>query len=105
MTQPTMTPQQLTARREALGLSQAQLSRALRVTESTISRWESGGRKILMAGVVDRALRDLEQEIGGDQQREAFMAGFEAGWGHPFGRPRDYERDEAYERWKQDQPQ
>lgn len=58
----TMTPQQLTARREALGLSQAQLARALQVSEATISRWESGDRKILMAGVVELALQTLERD-------------------------------------------
>jgi len=64
MTEPdtTITPQQLTARREALGLSQAQLARALQVSEATISRWERGERKILMAGVVDLALQTLERE-------------------------------------------
>jgi transcriptional regulator with XRE-family HTH domain len=37
-----MKPEELKGRREALGLTQEQLSRALDVTMMTISRWERG---------------------------------------------------------------
>ena len=41
-----MTPIELQARREALGLSQSLLAAVLDVKQATISRWESGDRGI-----------------------------------------------------------
>lgn len=37
-----MTPDELRARRKALGLSQQRLAEAIGVTQHTISRWEEG---------------------------------------------------------------
>jgi transcriptional regulator with XRE-family HTH domain len=41
-----MTPDELRARREALGLSRYALAKRLGVAESTVSRWERGLRRI-----------------------------------------------------------
>ncbi|MGE0541262.1 MAG: helix-turn-helix domain-containing protein [Dehalococcoidia bacterium] len=62
MTPPPITAAQLTARREALELSQAELSRALGVSEATISRWERGERTIRTPVMLDMALQTLERE-------------------------------------------
>jgi len=55
-----MTPAELKARRERLGLSQAGLARLLPVSVDTLQNWEQGLRKI--PSILDRALRDLERE-------------------------------------------
>lgn len=54
-----MTGQELRATRDALGLSQAELARALDVTVSTISRWETGHKPIGNPGMVRLALEAL----------------------------------------------
>ena len=41
-----MTPSQLTAAREGLDLSQAELARTLGVAANTVNRWEAGTRSI-----------------------------------------------------------
>lgn len=41
-----MTPEDLRARRKALGLSQQKLAEALGVTQHTVSRWEEGKMKL-----------------------------------------------------------
>src|SRR5438477_10603589 len=53
----TMTPAQLVARREALGLSQSDLARALDVPRLTVWRWESGTHK--MPILIEMALRGV----------------------------------------------
>ena len=39
---PTYTPAQLKTARRALGMTQAQLAAEMRVTASTVARWEQG---------------------------------------------------------------
>lgn len=39
-----LAPAEIRARREGLGLTQKQMAAALRLSESTISRWETGGQ-------------------------------------------------------------
>jgi predicted transcriptional regulator len=41
-----VTPEELRARRKALGLSQTKLAEALGVTQHTVSRWEEGKMKL-----------------------------------------------------------
>jgi transcriptional regulator with XRE-family HTH domain len=52
-----MDAQELTARREALGLSRPALAREVGVAESTLWRWEQG------KGISGLALRQLEQTL------------------------------------------
>jgi transcriptional regulator with XRE-family HTH domain len=54
-----MTPNQLTERRKALGLSVNGLGRALGVTGGAVSRWESGERAI--PPYLDFTLQTLER--------------------------------------------
>ena len=56
-----MTPIELIARREALGLSQGLLAHRLGVEQNTVSRWEHGQRQI-PAGV-NAELRALEKLV------------------------------------------
>jgi HTH-type transcriptional regulator/antitoxin MqsA len=48
-------PDQIREQRNALGLTQAQLAKALRVAPETISRWETGG--IIQTAAMDRLMR------------------------------------------------
>lgn len=52
--------EELRGRRLALGLSQADLARALHVDRLTISAWEAGRRKPSMPGLVEAELQRLE---------------------------------------------
>lgn len=57
-----MTPTELTAAREALGLSQNRLAEELGVSQSTLSRWEAGRMPIehprLLRLALERLLAD-----------------------------------------------
>ena len=57
-----MTPVELRERREALGLTQAQLAERLKVRQHHLSRWETGAVPItdLRAAWLDRELTRLE---------------------------------------------
>lgn len=57
-----MTPAALRERREALGLTQAQLAERLRVRQHHLSRWETGAVPItdIRAAWLDRELSRLE---------------------------------------------
>lgn len=59
-----MTPAELKERRKALGLTQAQLSEALRVRQQHLSRWETGDKAItrMRAVWLDQELRRLEHD-------------------------------------------
>ncbi len=57
-----MTGADLRQRREALGLTQAQLGALLGKPQKTISRWERGDHRIESPVVLDLALRTLERE-------------------------------------------
>ena len=50
-----LTPQQIRANREALGLTQKQLASALRIAEATVSRWETGAQ--IQQGSLDGLMR------------------------------------------------
>jgi transcriptional regulator with XRE-family HTH domain len=52
----------LRRRREALGMTQAELARALGVYQATISQWERGKRGIQHPRLLELALRALELE-------------------------------------------
>lgn len=54
-----MTPQELRARRLALGLRQVDLARALGVTKQAVWLWEAGRRGL--PPYLDLALRELER--------------------------------------------
>lgn len=57
-----MTPADLTLKREKLGLTQAELSRALGLSKGAISLWESGKRAIppyLGLALAELGRRDL----------------------------------------------
>ncbi len=56
-----MSPIELRARREALGLNQSDLAAVLRVGQNTVSQWETGKRPI--GGDVDDELTDLEESV------------------------------------------
>jgi transcriptional regulator with XRE-family HTH domain len=59
-----LTPDELRARRNALGLSQQKLAEALGVTQHTISRWEEGKMKITAPRSVwlDLEMKRVERE-------------------------------------------
>ena len=57
-----MTPYELGQRRRRLGLSQAQLGRALGVAGNTVARWERGELLLRSPELVTLALERLEQE-------------------------------------------
>lgn len=50
-----LAPERIRAKREALGLTQAEVAHALRIAESTLKRWESGMQ--LQPGAMDLLLR------------------------------------------------
>ena len=56
-----MTGQELRRRREALGLSQAQLAALVGVHANTVARWERGEVRIPHPGMLDLALEALER--------------------------------------------
>lgn len=53
-----MTPAQFKNIRAALGLSQSQMARALRVTRRTVQGWEAGAKIPGIAQVAIRCVRD-----------------------------------------------
>jgi transcriptional regulator with XRE-family HTH domain len=55
-----VTPDELKARRKALGMTQAQLAQRLRTTVTTISRWENAGREPRHPEMLEMALASLE---------------------------------------------
>lgn len=57
-----MTPVELQARREALGLSQQRFADVIGVKQNTVSQWESGKRSI---PAIDEALQALEDLVDG----------------------------------------
>jgi transcriptional regulator with XRE-family HTH domain len=74
-----MDGQDLKRRREALGLSQAELGRLLGVMQNTVSRWELGLVVIRHPDILDLALWAIEE-----QRRQAspeYVAGFVIGEG------------------------
>src|SRR5579859_1739147 len=56
-----MTPEGLCQRRRRLGLSQAQLGKALGVAGNTVARWERGELRLRNPELVTLALERLEQ--------------------------------------------
>ena len=56
-----MTPTELKAAREALGLSQNRLAQRLDVSQSTLSRWEAGAMPIEHPAMLRLALERLAQ--------------------------------------------
>lgn len=56
-----MTPTELRHRREALGLSKAEMARQLDVTYDAYARWENGEYRIRRPGQLDLALEALER--------------------------------------------
>ena len=62
-----MTPEELRARREALGLSQSDLARPLGVPPLTVWKWEHARQKA--PAIMDMALRGVEATLQTDRQR------------------------------------
>ena len=60
-------PAQLRARREALGLSQTDLGRALGIPRNTMARWERGELEMRHPELVDFALDHLAAQLAGDR--------------------------------------
>lgn len=60
MSDPGMTPEELIARRDALGLTAEELATRLGVSRVTVWRWEQGKRAI--PSMLDLALQTLERE-------------------------------------------
>jgi len=56
-----MTPEDIRTRRQALGLSQAQLAGALGVSRLTVAHWEQGVQRPANVVLVARALDALNQ--------------------------------------------
>lgn len=56
-----MTPNELRARRQALGLSQKALAERLGVPQATVSRWETGHHRIEHPRLLALALDALDQ--------------------------------------------
>ncbi|MBV9546434.1 MAG: tetratricopeptide repeat protein [Chloroflexi bacterium] len=61
-----MRPAELRERRQALGLSQADLGRALGVPRNTLARWERGELEMRHPELVDFALDQLAGQLAGD---------------------------------------
>jgi len=57
-----MTGADIRARRQALGLSQAQLARALGVSRLTVAHWEQGVQRPANPAVISRVLDTLVRE-------------------------------------------
>jgi len=57
-----LTPATLLARRQSLGLTQEQLAQRLRVTTTTVARWERGEQPL--PGMLSLALERLESQAG-----------------------------------------
>ena len=55
-----MNAEELQRRRKDLGMSQAELAAAFGVRQQTISEWETGIRRIRLAGIVALALEALQ---------------------------------------------
>lgn len=56
-----MTADDLKARRESLGLTQAQLAAALGVNRRSLEAWEQGRYRLVHPHLIDQALKRLEQ--------------------------------------------
>jgi putative zinc finger/helix-turn-helix YgiT family protein len=72
-----MFPGEIRQRREALGLIQKQVANALQISESTLSRWETGAQ--IQQRCMDRFLRaffDLEE-------LRSYLSTPEGTWGEP----------------------
>jgi transcriptional regulator with XRE-family HTH domain len=59
-----MDGEELRRRRDALGMSQEQLADALGVYQTTITRWETGGREIRHPRILALALDALALRMG-----------------------------------------
>lgn len=72
-----MTPDELRARRKALGLSQTKLAEALGATQHTVSRWERG--KMAITGPrsvwLDLEMQRVERERKPRRRRPRSAAG------------------------------
>lgn len=75
-----LTPSILTERRQALGLTQAELARILGVDSGTLSRWERGKQSITMPNMVAFALFGIAaaRAIGGATDLDGLRAVKEA---------------------------
>jgi len=62
-----MTPDELKARRETLGLSQSDLARALDVPRQHVYRWEAGTHKV--PPLMKMALRGVEATLKQSKRR------------------------------------
>ena len=57
-----MTPDELRARRKALGMTQGELAQHLEVHWVTVQAWETGRRPIVRPKLLDRMLTALERQ-------------------------------------------
>lgn len=65
-----MTGEELRARREKLGMSQAKLAIQLGVSQTTITRWETEARNIEHATILERAMERVEEIEELERQKE-----------------------------------
>jgi putative zinc finger/helix-turn-helix YgiT family protein len=70
-----LSPEQIRRGREDLGLTQKQLANLLRISESTLSRWETGGQ--IQQRCMDAFLRVFFQSV----EARRILGSSEAGWG------------------------
>lgn len=69
----------LKAKREALGMTQAELGRRLGTSQQTVFKWESGERNVQHPPMMELALRylALERVIGGEVDIWSALRGVE----------------------------
>jgi transcriptional regulator with XRE-family HTH domain len=87
---------ELKARRESLGLSQAELAEKLDVAPNTVARWERGELRIANPGMLKWALIAIENELANlspEEQHKRNLATIER------------HQREAAERWEQMTPE